>query len=148
MDELVQIVTNNFDMITERWVSEISSIPKYFGNMQTPFYRSQITELLHCILDQLAGHGASRLIKFTERIVKPPYNGLLTLTTVHETFLLGEDAIFSVVREKMRNKENTFEYSRRVDACFHEIIYQYANAYQALSNGGQRRSPESHRTPA
>ncbi|MFZ1083263.1 MAG: ATP-binding protein [Candidatus Kryptoniota bacterium] len=132
MDELVQIVTNNFDMITERWVSEISSIPKYFGNMQTPFYRSQITELLHCILDQLAGHGASRLIKFTERIVKPPYNGLLTLTTVHETFLLGEDAIFSVVREKMRNKENTFEYSRKVDACFHEIIYQYANAYQAF----------------
>ncbi len=131
MDELVQIVTNNFDMVTERWVSEISSIPKYFGNMQTPFYRSQITELLHCILDQLIGHGASRLVKFTERIVKPPYNGLLTLTTVHETFLLGEDAIFSVVREKMRNKENTFEYSRRVDACFHEIIYQYANAYQA-----------------
>jgi PAS domain S-box-containing protein len=131
MDELVQIVTNNFDMVTERWVSEISSIPKYFGNMQTPFYRSQITELLHCILDQLIGHGASRLIKFTERIVKPPYNGLLTLTTVHETFLLGEDAIFSVVHEKMRNKENTFEYSRRVDACFHEIIYQYANAYQA-----------------
>ena len=131
MEELIRIVTENFDAITERWVSDISSIPKYFGNMQTPFYRSQIVELLHCIVDQLTGHGTSRLVKFTERIVKPPYNGLLTLTTVHETFLLGEDAIFSVVREKMQNKENTFEYSRRVDACFHEIIYQYANAYQA-----------------
>ena len=131
MDELVQIIANNFDAITERWISEIGSIPRYFGNTQMPFFTTQITELLHCILDQLTGKGTSRLVKFTERIVKPPYNGLLTLTTVHETFLLGEDAIFSVVREKMRNKENTFEYSRRVDACFHEIIYQYANAYQA-----------------
>ncbi len=105
MDELVQIVTDNFDAITERWVSSIGSIPKYFGNTQIPFYRSQITELLHCIVDLLKGVGPSRLIKFTERIVKPPYNGLLTLTSVHETFLLGEDSIISVVKEKMNRKE-------------------------------------------
>ncbi len=141
MDELVQIVTNNFDAITERWVSSINSIPKYFGSTQIPFYRSQITELLHCIIDLLELRGEARLLKFTERIVKPPYNGLLTLTSVHETFLLGEDAIVSVVREKMQNEDDTFDYSRRVDGCFHEIIYQYANAYQAYQSevGASRR---------
>jgi PAS domain S-box-containing protein len=131
MDELVQIVAENFDSITDGWVSTIGSIPKYFGSTQIPFYRSQINELLHCILELLKGIGPSRLIKFTERIVKPPYNGLLTLTSVHETFLLGEDAIVSVVKEKMKNKDDIFAYSRRVDGCFHEIIYQYAKAYQA-----------------
>ncbi len=131
MDELVQIITNNFDAITESWISSINSIPKYSGSTQIPFYKSQITELLHCILDLLNNLGSSRLTKFTERIAKPPYNGLLTLTSVHETFLLGEDAIVSVVRRKMQNEHDIFSYSRRVDGCFHEIIYQYANAYQA-----------------
>ncbi len=134
MDELVQIVTNNFDAIAEKWVSSINSIPKYSGSTQIPFYRSQITELLHCILDLLNNLGGSRLIKFTERIVKPPYNGLLTLTSVHETFLLGEDAIISVVRAKMQEEKDIYRYSRRVDGCFHEIIYQYANAYQAYQS--------------
>ncbi len=134
MDELVQIVTNNFDAIAEKWVASINSIPKYSGSTQIPFYRSQITELLHCILDLLNNLGSSRLIKFTERIAKPPYNGLLTLTSVHETFLLGEDAIVSVVRKKMQNEDDIFTYSRKVDGCFHEIIYQYANAYQAHQN--------------
>ncbi len=134
MNELVDIITDNFDLIAERWAASINSIPKYFGSTQIPFYRSQIAELLHCILDLLGDRGASRLVKFTERIVKPPYNGLLTLTSVHETFLLGEDAIVSVVREKIDNEESIFEYSRRVDGCFHEIIYQYANAYQVYQN--------------
>jgi PAS domain S-box-containing protein len=131
MDELLQIVTDNFDTITGRWVSTIGSIPKYLGSTQIPFYRSQITELLHCIVEILDGSGPARLARFTERIVKPPYNGLLTLTSVHETFLLGEDSIISVVKGKMKNKNDIFAYSRRVDGCFHEIIYQYARAYQS-----------------
>ncbi len=141
MDEIVEIVTTGFEVITDRWAGTISSIPKYFGSTQIPFFKSQITELLHCIMDLLQDRGPSRLVKFTERIVKPPYNGLLTLTTVHETFLLGEDAILSVVREKMRDKNQIFEYSRRIDGCFHEIIYQYANAYQAYQSevGATRR---------
>ncbi len=134
MDEIVEIVTGNFEEITDRWGERIHSIPKYFGSTQLPFFKSQITELLHCILDLLQDKGPSRLAKFTDRIVKPPYNGLLTLTAVHETFLLGEDAILSVVREKMRNKSQLFEYSRRIDGCFHEIIYQYANAYQTYQS--------------
>lgn len=148
MDELVQIVTENFDTIAEHWVSSIGSIPKYFGSTQIPFYRSQITELLHCIVNLLKGVGPSRLIKFTERIVKPPYNGLLTLTSVHETFLLGEDSIISVVKEKMKRKDDIFEYSRRVDGCFHEIIYLYANAYQAYQaevNVSRRKVVEQQR---
>ncbi len=148
MDELVQIVTNNFDSIADQWVLSIGSIPKYFGSTQIPFYRSQITELLYCILDLLKNIGPSRLIRFTERIVKPPYNGLLTLTSVHETFLLGEDSIISVVKKKMENEDNTFEYSRRVDGCFHEIIYQYANAYQVYQNEvsvSRRKSIEQQR---
>ncbi len=141
MDEVVEIVKTSFDSITDRWAGTISSLPKYFGSMQIPFFKSQITELLHCILDLLENHGPSRLLKFTERIVKPPYNGLLTLTAVHETFLLGEDAILSVVREKMHDQNRVFEYSRRIDGCFHEIIYQYANAYQAYQSevGATRR---------
>lgn len=129
-DELIGIVGGNFELIAERWLASINSIPKYFGSNQIPFYRSQVVELLHCITDLLEVNDPSRLIKFTERIVKPPYNGLLTLSSVHETFLLGEDAIISVVREKMKSQDDIFEYSRRVDACFHEIIYRYANAYQ------------------
>ncbi|HQT91772.1 MAG TPA: ATP-binding protein, partial [Candidatus Kryptobacter bacterium] len=141
MDEVVDIVTTDFDVITDRWVGTIGSLPKYFGSAQIPFFKSQITELLRCILDLLESRGPSRLVKFTERIVKPPYNGLLTLTTVHETFLLGEDAILSVVREKMRDQDRLFEYSRRIDGCFHEIIYEYANAYQAYQSevGARRR---------
>ena len=129
-------------------MESISSIPKYFGSTQMPFYRSQIVELLHCIFDLLTGKGPSRLAKFTGRIVKPPYNGLLTLTSVHETFLLGEDAIGSVVRERMKNEKDLFEYSRRVDACFHEIIYHYANAYQAYQsevNASRRQVVERQR---
>jgi len=148
MDELVKIVTDNFDAVTDRWLSSIGSIPKYFGSTQIPFYRSQITELLHCIVDLLKRVGSTRLIKFTERIVKPPYNGLLTLTSVHETFLLGEDAIVSVVKEKMKNSDDLFEYSRRVDGCFHEIIYRYANAYQEYQtevNASRRKVVEQQR---
>ncbi len=129
-DEIVEIVNTHFDEVTDRWVGAIVSAPKYFGSAQGPFFKSQVTELLRCILDLLENHGPTRLVKFTERIVKPPYNGLLTLTTVHETFLLGEDAILSVVREKMKDGSSLFEYSRRIDGCFHEIIYQYASAYQ------------------
>ena len=141
MDEIVEIVNGNFEEITNRWAGTIGSFPKYFGSSQIPFFKSQITELLHCILDLLEDHGPSRLVKFTDRIVKPPYNGLLTLTTVHETFLLGEDAILSVVREKMVDKNKLFEYSRRIDGCFHEIIYQYAAAYQTYQSevGATRR---------
>ncbi len=141
MDEIVEIVTGNFEEITNRWAGTIGSFPKYFGSSQIPFFKSQITELLQCILDLLEDHGPSRLVKFTDRIVKPPYNGLLTLTTVHETFLLGEDAILSVVREKMVDKNKLFEYSRRIDGCFHEIIYQYAAAYQTYQSevGATRR---------
>ena len=141
MDEIVEIVIGNFEEITDRWAGTIGSFPKYFGSSQIPFFKSQITELLHCILDLLEDHGPSRLVKFTDRIVKPPYNGLLTLTTVHETFLLGEDAILSVVREKMIDKNKLFEYSRRIDGCFHEIIYQYAAAYQTYQSevGATRR---------
>ena len=141
MDEIVEIVTGNFEEITDRWAGRISSVPKYFGSSQIPFFKSQVSELLHCILDLLEDHGPSRLAKFTERIVKPPYNGLLTLTTVHETFLLGEDAILSVVSEKMKDKARLFEYSRRIDGSFHEIIYQYANAYQTYQSevGATRR---------
>lgn len=141
MDEIVDVVTGNFEEITNRWAGTIGSFPKYFGSSQIPFFKSQITELLHCILDLLEDHGPSRLVKFTDRIVKPPYNGLLTLTTVHETFLLGEDAILSVVREKMIDKNKLFEYSRRIDGCFHEIIYQYAAAYQTYQSevGATRR---------
>lgn len=141
MDEIVEIVTGNFEEITDRWAGRISSVPKYFGSSQIPFFKSQVSELLHCILDLLEDHGPSRLAKFTERIVKPPYNGLLTLTTVHETFLLGEDAILSVVSEKMKDKARLFEYSRRIDGSFHEIIYQYANAYQTYQSevGAARR---------
>ncbi len=147
-DELSRLVADHFDAIANRWVSSVASIPKYFGSTQLPFYRSQINELLHCILDLLNGAGDARLIKFTERIVKPPYNGLLTLTSVHETFLLGEDSIISVVKEKMNDEKDTFEYSRRVDACFHEIIYQYANSYQAFQNevnSSRRRVIEQQR---
>ncbi len=141
MDEIVEIVTANFEEITDRWAGTIGSVPKYFGSSQIPFFKSQITELLHCIMDLLEDRGPSRLVKFTDRIVKPPYNGLLTLTTVHETFLLGEDAILSVVRERMKNKNQLFEYSRRIDGCFHEIIYQYASAYQTYQSevGANRR---------
>jgi PAS domain S-box-containing protein len=148
MDELVQIITVNFEAITDLWVSTILSLPKYFGSAQAPFFKTQISELLECILDQLKGNGTYRLTRFMERIVKPPYSGLLTLTTVHETFLLGEDAILSIVRDKMVNKENTFEYSRRIDSCFHEIIYQYANAYQTYQtevNVARRKNIERQR---
>ncbi|HUI29051.1 MAG TPA: ATP-binding protein [Candidatus Acidoferrales bacterium] len=148
MDELVQIVANNFDAIADRWVASVGTMPKYFGSTQISFYKSQITELLHCIVDLLVGVGPSRLIRFTERIVKPPYNGLLTLTSVHETFLLGEDSIISVVKEKMERRDDIFEYSRRVDGCFHEIIYQYANAYQSYQaevSASQRKVIEQQR---
>lgn len=148
MDELVQIVTDSFDAITDHWISSIGAIPKYFGSTQLPFYRSQITELLYCIVDLLKSLGPSRLARFTERIVKPPYNGLLTLTSVHETFLLGEDSIISVVKGKMKDRGDIFEYSRRVDGCFHEIIYQYARAYQAYQtevNGSRRKVVEQQR---
>ncbi len=134
MDELIQIVTDNFETITNRWVESIKTIPKYLGSSHIAFYRSQLTELLNCILDLLGKRGPSRLIKYTERIVKPPYNGLLTLTTVHEIFLLGEDAIISVLKQKIKSEKDIFPYSRRVDSCFHEIIYQYASFYQAYQS--------------
>ncbi len=134
VDDLVQMVVDNFEAITDRWVNSINSLPNYLGSTHMPFFRSQITELLHCILDLLKRLGAERLTRYTERIVKPPYNGLLTLTTVHETFMLGEDAILSVLRQKMKSERDIFEYSRRVDSCFHEIIYEYASAYQTYQS--------------
>lgn len=118
MDEIVEIVNGNFEEITNRWAGTIGSFPKYFGSSQIPFFKSQITELLHCILDLLEDHGPSRLVKFTDRIVKPPYNGLLTLTTVHETFLLGEDAILSVVREIWPINESFSVCRNSISYCF------------------------------
>jgi PAS domain S-box-containing protein len=134
MEELIKIVQDNFDLMLDRWLAEISSLPKYVGGTQFAFFRTQITELLHCIVDLLSGKGPERLVKFTERIVKPPYNGLLTLTSVHETFLLGEEAIISIVREKMSKHDSIFYYSRQIDACFHEIIYRYVSAYQEFQS--------------
>ncbi|MGC8594385.1 MAG: two-component system sensor histidine kinase NtrB [Candidatus Kryptoniota bacterium] len=134
MEELVEIVRDNFDLMLDRWVSQISSLPKYVGETQIVFFRTQITELLHCIVDLLSGKGPERLVRFMERIVKPPYNGLLTLMSVHETFLLGEEAIISIVREKMSGQDSIFYYSRQIDACFHEIIYRYVSAYQEFQS--------------
>ncbi len=48
----------------------------------------------------------------------------------------------------MKNRDDIFEYSRRVDGCFHEIIYQYARAYQAYQtevNASRRKVVEQQR---